>query len=68
MKAGCRDQSRMADRRTGGRRRGFGEWQVVVVVGGGERGSQRGGGRGQADFINEEMSDEQRQTVRPLSA
>lgn len=35
-----------------------GEWQERV----------RGEDGGWANFINEEMSDEQRQTVRPLSA
>lgn len=39
-----------------------GEWQVV----GARR--VRGEDGGWENFINEEMSDEQRQTVRPLSA
>lgn len=58
---GGRDQSSMLARHTGGTMSR--EKQLV-----GNGGSQRGGGGGQANFINEEMSDEQRETARPSSA
>lgn len=44
-----------------------GEEEWGMAGGGGDGGSQMGGG-GRANFINEEMSDEQRQMARPLSA